>query len=222
MIIKIVNEFTGVTVAFLVGIYALKYMNLLYRVFFFQSLSYLLILLLSYVVQFIHNMQHRNEWLFNLYMPIETGLLTWCGYEFFRQRKEKIVLWIGYAVFLILLLCELFIKGIWEFSNHGYIAESYLIVILYLAIIYFLLTNQNKTWRYSPEFWIALGLILYFGGALPYLSLLKYLEISYPKINIYLFRFITVGLANLRYFLLAYSFWLIRHNSLKKTATAHE
>ncbi|HTA82402.1 MAG TPA: hypothetical protein VK783_05710 [Bacteroidia bacterium] len=220
--IKILNEFTGVTIALLAGIYTFKYMNLLYRIFFFQSLSYLLILLLSYAVQSIPRMQHRNEWLFNSYMPIETGLLTWCGYEFFRHRKEKIVIWIGYAIFLILLLCELFIKGIWEFSNHGYIAESFLIVMVYLGIIYFLLTNQNKTWKHSPELWIALGLILYFGCTLPYLSLLKYLEVSYPKANIYLFRLITVGLANLRYLLLAYGFWLMRGNALKKTTTPHE
>jgi hypothetical protein len=220
--IKILNEFTGVTIAFILGLYALKYLNLLYRIFFFQSLSYLILLLLSYAVQYIPNMQHRNEWLFNLYMPIETGLLTWGFYEYFKAKKEKYIAWIGYAIFLILLITELSIKGIRDFSNHGYIAECFLIVMAYMAVIYVVLTNQNTMWRYLPELWISIGLVFYFGGAMPYLSLIRYIQESHPKINVFLFRFITVGLANLRYLLLALGFWLIRRNALKKPASSNE
>lgn len=219
---RVINELIGITLALVSGIYAFQYMNLASKLFFLQLITYIIVYILSFVVQHIPSMQHHNHWIYNLYMPIETGLLTWGGYEYFKSTREKFLVWIGYFIFLGILISEIIIKGLFVLSNHGYIAEGILMVVLYLSVIYMQLTSQNNTWKRSPEFWISLGIVLYFGGDIPYLSLMDYLQQYYPKINLYLYRFINIGLSNLRYLFLAIAFWLIRQNAIAKTPIVNE
>ncbi len=219
-ILRILHELAGLIIALAFGMYALKYMNLIYSIFFFQLLTYLLIIILSYIAELIPNMNHNNQWVYNLAMPVEAGFLCMAGYEYFRTDRKKWLVWGGYFIFLGVFLFEIIIKGPLVFSNHGYVAEGILLVVLYLSVMYVQLTTQNNTWRTSPEVWISLGIVIYFSGVVPYFSLFNYLQLYYPKINLYLFRFVNIELSNVRYVLLAVGFWLIRRNAISKTTPA--
>jgi hypothetical protein len=216
--VRIIDESFTLIFALGIGIYAFRSMNLFYRIFFYQLLAYILIYILSHVTNIIllaRNMPQDNQWVFNVSMPMEAGILTWAAYEYFKNTRGKIWIWIGYAAFLVVLITEISIKGIWIFSNHGCIAESALLLILYLLILYSHFTSQNSTWKRSPELWICLGIVLFYGGVVPYFSLMHYLQASYPKVNAFLYYFIIDGLATLRYVLLAVGFWFVRRNALQ-------
>ena len=93
--------------------------------------------------------------------------------------------------------------------------------MLFLLVLYVQFTKGDSNWTRSPIVWISLGIILYFGGAVPYLSLMHYLQ-SNPKINLLLFRIIIDVLANIRYLLLALGFWFVRRNVLSKIQGINE
>jgi len=221
-ILRIIHEFTCITIAFVSGLVAFRHMNLLHRIFFYQLIAYFLIIFLSYAAQLIPNMKYNNQWVYNLGMPIEAGILSWAAYEYLKNYREKFLIWAGGAVFLIVFISALILKGPLAFSNYGYIAEGILLVALYLSILYVQFANYTNIWKRSPEIWLGLGVVLYFAGVVPYFSLFDYLLNNHPKISLYLFNFVTVGLSDVRYLLLAYGFWLVRRNALAKTTTVNE
>ncbi len=218
--IKLLDELTGITIALFFGVYAFRFMNSFHRIFLGQLVAYILIVMLTYIVQLIPSMNNHNQWVYNLSMPIETGILTLAAYIHFKSKKEKNLIWLGYFIFLLVFTSEIVIKGFLIFSNHGYVAECILLIVLYLLVLYSLFIKQNIAWKHTPEIWISIGIVVYFGSVLPYLSLLQYFQEYFPEINRMLFRLITVGLSNIRYLLLAYGFWLIRRNALSKTTSA--
>ena len=201
------------------GIYAFRYMNTLYRIFFCQLLFAILIFILARMDYYISNIHHEhpnNQWLYNAAMPIETGFLAWAAYTYFKSDKRKYLIGLGYVAFLSAFITEVSINGLNILSNHGYIAESALLLLLFLLIMYVHFTRERIDWKRAPITWISVGIVLYFGGSIPYLSLMHYLQNNHPKINFFLFYFIIEGLANVRYLLLALGFWFVRRNVLSK------
>lgn len=221
----ILRELLSVIIASGIGIYVYRYMNLMQRIIFFQAFSYIVIYILSFIVttmQAYYKMPLNNQWVYNLSMPIETSFLTWAASVYFKTHRQKTLIWIGFAIFFNIYMVEIIIKGINVFSNHGYIAENILMLIIYLFILYSCFLEEYSHWKYSPNVWICLGIILYAGGSIPYFSLLDYLEKNALKTGAFLFHFIIVGLTNLRYIMLAMGFWFIRRNALLKSAQANE
>jgi hypothetical protein len=174
------------------------------------------------MAQLIPAMHKHNQWVYNLAMPVETAILSLGGYEYFKEEREKILIVAGYVVFLLVFVTELFLKGILVFSNHGFITEGIILLVLYLSVIYSLFASRQNTWKHAPEMWISLGIVIYFAGVIPYFSLMDYLEEYHPAINLIFYRYINIELSNVRYLLLAYGFWLARRNTLLKTKTANE
>lgn len=221
----IIRELSSVFLSFCIGVYVYRYMNSMQRIIFFQTLSYIVIYTLSFIVtmtQSYYKIPLNNQWVYNLSIPIETFFLTWAASIYFTRQRQKNLIWIGFAIFFSIYLIEIIIKGINVLSNHGYTAGSILILIIYLFILYSCFIEEYSNWKYSPDVWICLGIILYFGGSIPYFSLLSYLEKNALKTGLFLYQFIVEGLANLRYIMLAVGFWLIRRNALLKSAKANE
>ncbi len=204
------------------GIYSFRYMNFIYKIFFLQLVTYILFDILANMILLFPKVNNHNQWVYNLAMPIETGFLSWAALEYFKKNKARFFIWIGYCLFLIAFLIEMFVKGGAVFSNHGYIVESGLLLILFLFVLYSEFTRKSVSWKRSPDIWISLGIVLYFGGVIPYLSLIHYLQESHPTMNRYLFNFIIIGLSNVRYLLLAVGFWLVRRNVLSKITGLNE
>ena len=97
------------------GIYAYRYMNFLYRIFFYQLLFSILICIIGGVINYISNIHHEppnNHWLFNLYIPIEAGLLTFAAFEYFKTNRWKYLIGLGYVAFLCVFITELSINGL--------------------------------------------------------------------------------------------------------------
>jgi hypothetical protein len=83
-----------------------------------------------------------------------------------------------------------------------------------LSIVYLLLLNhfikvEERDWWKSPEILSSFGILLYFAGSVPLLSMSNYLIENYLDWYFVLFRVINFGFAIIRYALLAFSFYLI-------------
>lgn len=213
----IINELFGVVIALISGVVTYKYLSFFYKILFFQLISYSVIYSIIHIGQYI-GFIYDTQWIYNLEMPIEFGFLCWAGYEYFKLRKEQFLIWLGYSFFLLVLIAETIMRGLNALSNFSYITGSIAIVSIFLAILYSSIMKDSINWKKKPEIWAGLGLILYFACIIPYLSLLHYLQDTHATINLYLYRFITIGLCNVRYLLLAYAFWLARKNTTLKTS----
>lgn|GEM_PF-3253327 len=214
--IRLTYEISGILVALLMGLYAFRYLTSLYKFFFYQLIAYILTYMLSYVVlafPSINLYPGSNQWLFNLDMPIETGLLVWPVYLYYKSSRERLLILLGYLIFLGILLSEIIVEGLRVFANYGAVAESILLLILYLIVAYSQFRWENNPWKSAPLIWVSVGILIYFVGTVPYLSLMHFLNLHYRILSYYLYNVITVGLSNLRYIMLAIGFWFIRHNA---------
>jgi hypothetical protein len=212
-------DIVALIIPLFLGFISFRYMNYHYRMYFFQLLAYILIYVIGWEAPLIKN---SNQWLYNLSMPIETGLLCWAAYIYFSDYKRKYLVWAGFAVFMLIYTFDVLIKGISVFFNYGYITESALLVMIYLLVLYSHFVKQSLNWKTSPEIWISIGIVLYFGGVVPYLSLMKYLQNIHPQYSSVLYEFIIEGLSAMRYLLLGLGFWLVRRNALAKTSIVNE
>ena len=98
--LKLLTDLTGITIALYAGLRALKCMNVFYKIFFIQLVTYAIIYILSEVVQNVPNsltVKHDNSWLYNLYLPVETAFLSWAAFQYFKHRKEKFLIWMHVA-----------------------------------------------------------------------------------------------------------------------------
>lgn len=219
LMLRIINESFFLLLALSLGVYTFRYMNIFHKIFFLQLFVYILFDIMANIVLIIQKTNNgilNNQWVYNLYMPIETGLLTWAVYEYFKSAKAKILLSIGYTVFMIVFVMEICIKGMRVLSNHAYFAESILLLIIFLLVLNSQFNQKSISWKKSSEVWISFGVVLYFTGVIPYFSLIHYLQESHPTTNLSLYYIIVEGLSDLRYLLLAYGFWLVRRNVLSK------
>ncbi len=114
---------------------------------------------------------------------------------------------------------ELYKRGIMVFANLSYIAGSILIVGIYALLLYKGFRNSTDSWKKSPTIWICIGLLIYFGCCIPYLSMIHYLQVNYPKLNTFLYHLIIDQLSNIRYAFMAIAFWLVRKNTQLKINT---
>ncbi len=219
--ILIINELIGVVIALISGIFTYRYLNSFLKILFFQLVSYSVLYSMIHIGQYI-GFIYYTQWIYNLEMPIEFGFLCWAGYEYFKLSKERFLIWIGYLFFLLVFIIETMLRGLNALSNFSYIVGSVVVASIFLVILYSSIMKDSINWKQKPEIWVGLGLILYFVGIIPYLSLLHYLQETHPRINLYLYRFITIGLCNIRYLLLAYAFWLVRINTTLKTSVEND
>jgi hypothetical protein len=78
------------------------------------------------------------------------------------------------------------------------------VLIIYLTLLY--RSAQDKTTR--SMIWLCFGLVLYFCGCAPFLSLFNYIQTHHKELSAPLQRCIIEPLGHLRYFLTALSLWL--------------
>ncbi len=190
--------------AFIIGIVMYKKMNLFYRLLFVQIIVYLLVQSAAF---FISN---HNNWLFNLFIPIETLLLLASAYYYFNLKSARRLLILIFLTFMLVYLLDLFLwLGFNTFAFHAAIVEGIAISGVYLFIFYFQFhTNAPNNW---PLLFVCIGHVLYFMCSVPYLSILFYFQNKNPILNRELFVYIVLLLAQIRYLFLAIAFFLIRN-----------
>jgi hypothetical protein len=198
-------------IAFIVGAFSFKRLNVFYRMVFLQIIVFALVYWLGYLItqfQDENNLPKNNTWIYNLYFPIECALLAYAGSLYFKSKKLTYIITISYCIVLISFAWQVSIQGIHLLANYAVALEALLLVGLYLFILYHKFGDANFTSLRSSEFWLSIGIVLYFSCIVPYFGMMNYLNEVNPELSLTFFTVINEGLSNIRYLFTAVAFWV--------------
>jgi hypothetical protein len=216
---QVIKEFLGPVVALIVGVYAYRKLSLTWRILLLQVLIYCLTLLLAY---FATSESSSNHWVYNSYMLIEALTLGLAGYFYFKEQKIKQVMLTLIVLFVVVYFIYFSKYDFDVFANYMYAAQGVFLIPIFSMVLYYGFRAGVNNWTSVPEIWVSIGILMYFGCLAPYLSMYTYLGKNYPDTSRFLFHLINDALANIRYFLLAFGFFLMRRNILLQNIKTHE
>jgi hypothetical protein len=154
---------------------------------------------------------HNNQWLFNYYLIIETGLLAIAGLQRSipaRQKPLTIYIVSGFAFFLLVWTMQVYASGIKILANRACIAEGIFLATMFFILLYRSALAFSGPMLANPDVWLCLGCIIYFGCGIPILGLLHYLDKDDGTTVKKLFGIVRT-LSNIRYFFTGISFVLL-------------
>jgi hypothetical protein len=199
--------------AILTGMLAYKKLPSFYRILFIQVLIFTAIDLYA-------ASKPNNAWIFNISTIIEIGLVFLAADTYFNMIKSRLIILSLFLIFLLCFIFDIYSLGSKHFVEHAYIIGGILITGTYLTILSFHFFERKDKYHTSALVLTCLGVVLYFAGIEPYLSMIKHIQD--PQANTKLFNLIIVKLGDIRYFLLALSFLILaqpfRFNLLKKVS----
>lgn len=198
---KQVLELFTTLLAFGIGLFFFQKLNTFFRLLFTQVSVYLLIECFAISIG-------RNAWLYNLMMPVETGLLFYSAEVYFKTVKSKVVINCLYVVFLVIYLADvLYFIGFDKFANHAAIIEGFFMTAIYTFLLYEILMNRPSQKLDMPATLASLGMVVYFACTVPYLCVIAYFQDQDSHLNDLIFQYLIISLASLRYLLIAIAFY---------------
>jgi hypothetical protein len=214
--IQILIEVTPFIVAFVAGLFTFKRLSPFYRLFFYQTIAYVAAYTMARVVttyQASHNLPLNNQWVYNLYIFIETSMILGAAALYFSSKKMNTFLMVAFGIFLVTYMHQIITHSFWTWANYAFVVEEVLVAVICLLIVYSEFLETRSHYWSSPVLYIALGSIIFFAGNVPFMGMINYLQKSYPEINKDLFRLITNMLAIVRYIFYAIAFWMVYRKS---------
>jgi hypothetical protein len=131
--------------------------------FFVESLAYILILL-----------DLQNAWLYNLYIPLEFVLLLAFAYALADRQWLKWVMAGAMTIYVLMLWGEALQGGGMDILTSRSILWAWASLAMIHTYLLIRLADRSmiKIWR-LPLFWVQFGIILFMGGAIPYIGLIN-------------------------------------------------
>jgi hypothetical protein len=156
----------------------------------------------------------QNLWLYNAFLIIYYTFYSYFFSHFLQPALKKVITVSCILLIAFSLINLFFIQGPNFFNSYTMAAAS--ILMLTMSILYLKqLLNENKVIKLSRDslFWISIGILIFHLGALPYFSLLNYLNKNFLSLSYSLLLIIKV-LNIVMYLLFSVSF-LCRINTRK-------
>ncbi len=152
-----------------------------------------------------------NEWLFNVYIPIEIWFLGGAALIYLNNNAQKSVLSALLIFATIVWLFQIYNNGIEQFAVWTLLTQSLILVLAYTTILFQLLRTQDKDSFIIKKstFWIAISIIIYYGCNIPFFSFLQHL-IEVDKNSAKLLFQINSVLCLIRYPLTGYALYLAK------------
>jgi len=213
---KFFIDLCGPFVALIIGLIFFKKLDFPFRLLFAQIVIAIAIEFIGYEIKKQLPGKH-NAWLYNLYIPIDCGLLIWAAYAFI---KEKVKIKSGYFVlsylgFICIWLYGLIQSGINAFAFIAVSIDGIVVLTAYLFVLYYSIISNAQKLIKLPVFWACIGLILYYGCSIPFFATHRYLETVLTNAENQKLFYILFILNYIRYFLTALAFFL--HYKQSKT-----
>lgn len=221
---QVLIESISLLLAAVCGLIAYRYMSRFFRLIFYQLCAWIGFYLIAWGITFYQDYSghYTNNWpFFNLVILVETTFLLAAAYSYFNNQLYKQACVVTFACFVVVFVIQLWLDGFTSFLNYAGVMEGIAVILSYTPVLYFQFTEVAFSWKRSPVAWLTCGLLLYFTGIIPYLSVFNYINHSDPGSSEQLFKFIVDVLANIRYLMVAAAFWLIHKNAIQ-TAASHE
>lgn len=150
----------------------------------------------------------HNTWLYNVFTPIEFLLmlrLAAC-----HLPRHRIALLVSAAVGLAgMALAFVRASSTDILLVEGVVLMAVIITGWSLAALWNIAQRVDRPLAASPSFWFFLGVLLYFCGIVPFVSMLYLLDHDDPQLTNALY-WIVIVLAILRYLLAAFAFGMAR------------
>lgn len=217
--LTIFTEITCILSALIFGILAFRKSTSFFRTLFWQVVIWSLFYTASHVItlwQQAHHLPIDNQWLMNIHLILETGLLL-AAARFILPASISNTFFIGGTVIvLIVASIQGSLIGFDNYLNLTDVAACLIISICYFTVFFHLHQQETtKAWL-SPEKLVCVGILLYYVCSIPYVSMMHFLD-SFPKMNTFLYHLISDVLANVRYLLLAIAFYRLFITTKKHT-----
>lgn len=147
----------------------------------------LLIILLS-VLETIANAigyfgRMKNHFVWNTLYAFQLTLVPYFFKSWLHRLSIKKIIGIYIYIFpLFVLINTLWIQGFFTLHTYNYIIGGSFILFLSVAYLGELYTNEeSRNILRNPVFWFSLAYLIYFAVSVPYLGMLNYVVINYPK-----------------------------------------
>lgn len=146
----------------------------------------------------INFFKHHNTWLYNTYLPMDFACTTFLVTSALSGRSLKYAL-VALTSFGIATILEVFLRNDPDALITTTFSLGCLVMVALLVYALFRLSNDAEVHLLrSGAFWLLLGQLIYFGGMLPYNSLVDYMYAKDPILTRSLSE-INLVLATLRY-----------------------
>src|SRR3970040_75467 len=118
-----------------------------------------------------------NHWLYNIFNFLYCMILAITFYHQLKDDTIKIIIQFFYVAFTILFLTNtIFFQGIISFQTLLVVTGGGFVMFLSGAYFWDLLMSQeHEKIIHDPFFWFSFGLIVYFGGTIPFLGMFNFL-----------------------------------------------
>ncbi len=145
----------------------------------------------------------------NFHTGVEAILLFIGAFSALKSNLEKGIFYTLFGIFLIFWLFHLIFLGPYDTSDMSDLAACITLMLTFTILLFRQISYSKIRWLKSPEILTTMGILLYFAGSVPFVAMTNYIAKNDVDLYILMYYFINVGLANLRYLLLALSFYLI-------------
>jgi ABC-type long-subunit fatty acid transport system fused permease/ATPase subunit len=123
-----------------------------------------------------------NLWWYDLYVPVEFGLLLGYTHGHLKQRWQRAAVWPAAVLLAVAYAIDLHSTYPTGFVSRAYILGSLVITAALLALLYDLALRTDRALHAQPLFWAFLGMVLFFAGMVPLLGLWNQLTSESPRL----------------------------------------
>ena len=214
-------EISCISLVLFFGVLAFRKLDLFFRILFLQVVIWSLFYTFSHVIttyQQAHHLPIDNQWLMNIHLIVETGLLLTAAWIVLPKMLRTVLTIGAFSLFLLAFGIQVRGQGFGTYLNYADVAACIGITLVFSMVLYTFGQRTGVPFWESPEKWACLGILLYFACSVPYVSMMHYLEMNNPKVNTFLYYLISGFLANTRYLLFALACWMIYRNAKKQTS----
>jgi len=203
---QIINESLSLVIAFILGIRVYSSMNMFSRLLFFQLCGWLLFYCLGHLVTSLQPEGNKNNhFIYNISLVFETTLLLLSAGIILKTRFKYLLI-LAFCGFTTIYLLHMYSQGIHVYALTADIYSSLVFSFIFTFVLYRLFLNESSPF-FMPEFWMILGLLIYFACSIPYLSFFSFLGKQEKLKSLGIYHFINDNLSNIRYIMLAIGFW---------------
>jgi hypothetical protein len=153
-------------------------------------------------------MLEDNKWLYNFYFIFCFLYLAYIYLQIIENEGVQLSIQIFFGVFIVFaLINSLFIQGLNSVQSLTFVLGG--IFMIYLAGAYFwqlLVSHHNDKIIHDPFFWMSFGLIVYYGGNVPFYGMFNYLENNFYDFTVFYLLYISNGFATFLYILYLIAF----------------
>ncbi len=210
-----VTEISCLSLAFLGGIISWRKLTPFFKALFIQLVIWIVFYSCANLLTIQQQANHQainTQWLMNIHLVLETGLLLLAAQFMYGKANGRLLLVLGATGFVVVYIAQVALNGFQSYLHYADLTECVVITLVFVPILF----NSPAGKEGLPLRIACMALLVYFACSVPYVSLMNYLQHRSPKLNSLLYHLISDILANLRYALIALAFVMQYRNNNKE------